>query len=254
MPAKGEEQLALIYGVHPVSELLRSRPGDVERIFAARDPASGIGRILRKARLAGVPVTYLPRPLLGRKLGRRAVHQGIAAEVAAIPYRDAAALCAGVRDDGLLVLLDRVTDPGNLGAVLRSCAAAGADGVILGGAGTVGLTPAAIKASAGTAEWVPVARDERPKRCLEALKERGFRVLGLDPGASTPWDEVDLTKGIIFVAGGENRGLRPGLARACDERIGIPLASGVQSLNVSVAVGVLLFETVRQRRQGGGDP
>jgi len=244
----------MLYGVHPVEEALQSRPGAVERLFTSREKRAGLGRVLRLARISGVPVTYLPRDLLARKIGRRGAHQGVAAQVAPIPYHDAEALCraAIAAPAGWLVALDGVVDPGNLGAALRTCAAVGVDGVVLAADRSAGLTPVVAKASAGAVERVPVARDGRLPRRLEALGEAGFRVLALDPRGERPWDRADLTGRIVIVAGGEQRGPRPSTLAACTERLAIPLARGVESLNVAVALGVLLFEAFRQRRRVPG--
>jgi 23S rRNA (guanosine2251-2'-O)-methyltransferase len=188
--------------------------------------------------------------VLARKAGPRAVHQGVAALVSAVPYADLESICraAAAREDGILVILDRIEDPHNLGAVLRAAAAAGADGVLIGAVGAVGLTPAVAKVSAGALDRIPVSREPRLRRRLSALKGSGFRVVALDPRGETPWDRADLTGRIAVLAGGEGAGLRRALAQEADLRVSIPLGRGVESLNVSVSVAVLLFEAVRQRR------
>ncbi len=203
-----------------------------------------------------MPVTRLPRPVLSRKLGARAVHQGVAARVTAIPYADAERICgaAAEKPDGLLLLVDGVTDSGNLGAILRTAAAAGVDGVILAAEATAGLSPAVAKASAGAVERVPVARDSKLSRRLGKLKDSGFCAIGLQARGPRRWDGVDLGGRLAVVLGAEGRGLRPSLARACDIRVAIPLCGGVESLNVAVAAGVLLFEAVRQRREAPPGP
>jgi 23S rRNA (guanosine2251-2'-O)-methyltransferase len=251
-----DERRELIYGVHPVNELLEGRLRSVERLYVAHEAGAGLGSILRRARRAGIPVTRLPRQLLGRKVGLRARHQGIAAVVSPIDYADPEELCArsALRPTGTLVLLDRLVDAGNLGAVLRASAAAGADGVLLAGAGTVGLTPGVAKSSAGAVERLPVARERSLVRRVEQLKRGGFLTLTLDPRGERDWDDLDLSGRLAVVAGGEGRGVRPVVARACDLRVAIPLDRGVESMNVAVAVGVLLFEAVRQRRRSVGRP
>jgi len=240
----------VVYGANPVLELLRVRLREVERVLVARERRAGVGPILRLARDAGIPVSHLARDVLARMVGRSAAHQGIAAVVSPVPYADAAELYArAAAERGLLVMLDGVTDPGNLGAIVRTAAAAGAVGVVLSGEGTVGLTPVVAKAAAGALEHLPVAREAALPKRLRDLREDGFLAVALDGRADESWTEPDLTGCTILVAGGEGRGLRPGVQRACSTRVAIPLVSGVESLNVSVAIGVLLYEAVRQRRR-----
>ncbi len=253
VPGAGTDATEILFGVHPVLEALEAGRRTIDRILVARDEVSGLGRILRRARESGIPVTHLPRAVLARKLGRREAHQGVAAIVSAVPYADPDALCraAAARRNGLIVVLDGVEDPRNLGAAIRSAAAAGADGVLLGVEGSVGLTAVVAKASAGAVERLGVAREPRMHRRLLGLRQAGFRVLGLDPRGTSAWDALDLTGRNVLVAGGEGRGLRTGIAGACDHRVVVPLEHGVESLNVSVAVAVVLFEVVRQRRRAG---
>lgn len=245
-----DESPRIVFGVQPVHELITNRPRDVERVFVARQPRGAAGHALRMARGLGIPVTNLTPERLSSKVGGRARHQGIAAQVAHVPYADVESICnqAAEKEDGLLVLVDRVTDAGNLGAILRTCAAAGVDGVLLGRDGTVGLTAHVAKASAGAVERVPVAREARPARRVQQLRERGFRALVLEAGGGTSWDQVELGGRVLIVAGGEERGPRPGLLEVCDAKVAIPLERGVESLNVAVATAVLLFEARRQRR------
>jgi 23S rRNA (guanosine2251-2'-O)-methyltransferase len=219
----------VVYGVHPVTELLSSRSRDVERIFVVQGRHARLGGLLRLARERGVPVTHVAREALVRKVGRGAVHQGVAARVASWSYASADDLCTTAAGDpgALLVLVDRVTDPRNLGAI---------------------LTPLAVKASAGAVESVLVAREPKPGRRLAALRAQGFRIVGLDAAGQPVWEGEPLTGRIVFVAGGEQAGPSAAVARACDRWIAVPLAPGVESLNVAVALGVLLFEAVRQRR------
>ena len=246
----------LVYGVRPVTELLQSRADGVERLFVAQGRHAGLGRLLRLAREAGVPISHLPRQTLARKVGKGAAHQGIVALVSPLSYADPDEVCrqAAAREQGLLVLADRVVDPRNLGALLRTCAGAGVDGLLVGIGAGAGLTPAALKVAAGAADLVPVARVARPPRRLERLREAGFRAIALDAEGDAAWDEVDLTGRIVLVAGGEGAGPRRGTVEACDGRVAIPLAPKVGSLNVAVALGVILFEAVRQRRAAAGGP
>ena len=197
----------------------------MERILVARERRAGVGRLLRLAREAGIPVSHLERQVLASQAGPGALHQGVAALVAPLAYADADAICAGCRAGrGLLVLLDRVEDPRNLGSILRTCAGAGVDGVLLAGGGGAGLTPVVLKAAAGTVDRVPVAREPHPGRRLKALREAGFVALALEPQAASDWHRADYRQPTILVAGAEGRGIRPGILGACDGRIAIRLA------------------------------
>jgi len=241
----------IVFGTHPVRELLEARLREVERVYVLRERSKALGRILRSAREAGVPVSYVDRQAFARKLGARVVHQGIAAVVTPVPYAEAdeVARRAVAEAAGLVVLVDRVEDAGNLGAIVRTAAAAGASGVLLCVEGTTGLSAGVARASAGAVERIPVAREPRPTWRIARLREAGFRSIVLDPRGEVAWDGLDLKGPLVVVAGGEARGPRPGIRDACEFRAAIPLAAGIESLNVAVATGVLLFEAVRQRRR-----
>jgi 23S rRNA (guanosine2251-2'-O)-methyltransferase len=241
----------VLFGVHSVVAALEAGKRTIDRVLVAREGGGrNLGRLLRAARAAGVPVTHLPKEILARKAGARAVHQGVAALVAPIAYADAEALCAAAAREatGLLVALDGVADPRNLGAVIRTAAATGVHGVLLGTEEAVGVTPAVAKTAAGALELIPIAREPRLGGRLESLKSSGFRVVALDARSDRAWDAEVYGGRIAVVAGGESRGLRRGLLEVADVRVSLPLAPGVESLNVSVAVGALLYEVVRQRR------
>jgi 23S rRNA (guanosine2251-2'-O)-methyltransferase len=246
-----EEAPEYLFGVHPVAEALETGARRIERILVARElRGSRVGRVLKRARLQGVPVSYLPRQVLSGKVGGRAVHQGIAAQVSGIEYADPGEVIEGSASAGrgVLLLVDRVEDPRNLGAILRSAAAVGVDGVLLALDSTVGVTPTVLKASAGTASRLRIARVSRPARVLETLRSVGYRTVGLDPRGETPWDRADLGGRFVLVVGGEGRGSRRKVLEGCDMKVSVPLEAGVDSLNVSVATGVVLFEALRQRR------
>jgi len=249
---KDDERPEVLFGLHPVVAALEAGKRTIDRVLVARESGGhNLGRLLRAARAAGVPVTHLPREILARKTGSHAVHQGVAALVAPVGYADADELCAATALEaaGLLVALDGVADPRNLGAVIRTAAAAGAHGILLGTEETVGITPAVAKTAAGALECIPIARESKLGRRLEGLKSRGFRVVALDPRSDRPWDAEVYRGRIVVVAGGEGRGLRRGLLEVADARVALPLARGVESLNVSVAVAAVLYEVVRQRRR-----
>jgi len=246
-----DERQEVLFGLHPVLEAIESGKRSIDRLLVAREGGGhNLGRLLRAARQAGVPVTHLPREILAKKAGARAVHQGVAALVSPVAYASPEDLCAAARAvrDGLLVVLDGIEDPRNLGAVIRTAAAAGAHGVLLGTEDTVGVTPAAAKTAAGALERIQVAREPKLGRRLTELQAVGFRVIALDARGGVAWDRVSYLGPIVLVAGGEGRGLRRGLLESADARVALPLAGGVESLNVSVAVAVVLYEAVRQRR------
>ena len=245
-----EEGPEVLFGLHPVVDALEAGTRTIDRVLVSRESGGhNLGRLLRAARAAGVPVTHLPKEILARKTGTRVVHQGVAALVAPIAYADPADVCeaAGRAPAGLLVVLDGIGDPRNLGAVIRTAAAAGAHGILLGSEDTVGLTPAVAKTSAGALERIPVAREPKLGKRLSILKTAGFRVVALDGGADRRWDAEDYRGPVVLIAGGEGHGLRRSLLEAADARVALPLTAGVESLNVSVAVGAVLYEVVRQR-------
>jgi 23S rRNA (guanosine2251-2'-O)-methyltransferase len=247
---EGDES-ELLYGVHPILEALSEGSRRIDRILVAREGGARLGRLLRQARQAGVPVSHLPRKVLERRAGAGVTHQGVAAVVSAVEYAETEAFLAGSdrAPEAILVGLDRVQDPRNLGAIIRTAAAAGAEGILLGSEGSVGMTPTVAKTSAGAVERIPVARVPRLPAAIRRLRrEGGFRALALDPRADTSWDEPGLEGRIVILAGGEGAGLTRGVLQACDGRISVPMARGVQALNVAVSVGVVLFEAVRQRR------
>jgi 23S rRNA (guanosine2251-2'-O)-methyltransferase len=211
-----------IYGKQPVAEAERGRRR-VHRLWQAPEtPAEELER------LCGSPD-----------------HQGIVAEVDPYPYADAGALLG--RDNSLIVALDQVQDPRNLGAVCRSAEAAGAAAVVIPERRSAEVTAVACKASAGAVEHLPVARVRNLADWLGEAKRAGFWIWGADAEAeSSPWD-IDLTGSTVLVMGGEGAGLRPRVAAACDGLIALPQRGQVGSLNVSAAAAALLFEAVRQR-------
>lgn len=186
----------------------------------------------------------LPPPELTRLAGSPD-HQGVVAEVDPYPYADARALLAD--PNGLIVALDQVQDPHNLGAVCRSAEAAGAAGVVIPSRRSASVTAVACKASAGAVEHLPVARVSNLADWLGVAKEAGAWVHGAQAGAATPYDRADLTGKVVLALGSEGGGLRRRVAESCDLLVSIPVRGRVDSLNVSAAAAVLLFEAARQR-------
>ncbi|MEL6187314.1 MAG: 23S rRNA (guanosine(2251)-2'-O)-methyltransferase RlmB [Myxococcota bacterium] len=246
------EGKSLVYGVQPVMEALRD-PSQVERVHLSRQRTGATLDIERAAKSAGVRLRLVPREALERLAGGQR-HQGVVAELRSgriepSTLEDVISR-ARAAPSPLLVLLDGIQDPGNLGAILRSAYALGAHGVVVPQDRSAGLGPAAVKASAGAALHVPVAQVVNLKHALEPLTASGFwtaaAVMDGEPAPS-----VDLDRPLALVVGGEAKGVRPSLARRCDIRLSIPMAErGFDSLNASVAAGILLYEVGRQRRFG----
>lgn len=241
-----------IAGRHPVLEALRSdRP--VHKIWIAEGVAKHqAAPILQAAKEAGVPVQFVDR----RKLDQTVPgiqHQGIAAQSAVWDYAEVEDMLAAAADRGeppLLLVLDEIEDPHNLGSMLRTADASGVHGIIIPKRRAVGLTATVAKVSAGAVEYVPVARVANLAQTIDSLKKRGIWVAGTDLAAEKDAYETDLTGPLALVIGNENRGLGRLVREKCDFLVKLPMAGRIQSLNAAVAAGVLLYEIVRQRRAG----
>jgi 23S rRNA (guanosine2251-2'-O)-methyltransferase len=230
----------VIYGIRPVIEALRSRRREVFEILAATD-----NREIRKAAAtSGVLVKKVPRVRL-EQLTRGGTHQGVAARLRPYPYSRLSEILAA--PDPLVVVLDGVTDPRNLGAVLRVADGAGASGVVIPKDRAVGVTPATVKASAGASEHVRVARETNLRRTLDKIKEAGMWAYAAEAGAALAYTDLNLLGPVAFVLGSEGRGVRRLVREGCDGAVSIPMYGVVSSLNVSVVAAVLLFEARRQR-------
>jgi 23S rRNA (guanosine2251-2'-O)-methyltransferase len=226
----------IIYGVRPVVEALKGRRRVIE-VFDASNNAEV------RAVAGGVPVEKARRQRLD-ELARGGVHQGVVARVEAYPYSGLGEILA--RPEPLILVLDGVTDPRNLGAVLRVADGAGASGVVLPKNRAVGVTAAAVKASAGASEHVRVARETNLRRAVEGIKEAGVWVYAAEAGG-TDYAELDLGGPVTLVFGSEGKGVRRLVREACDGVVSVPMLGAVSSLNVSVAAAVLAYEARRRR-------
>jgi len=233
-------------GFHAVEEALAAgRP--LDRILIARGRhGDRVEEIVQKAKARGVPVRFEDRQQLDRLTGSRE-HQGIVALVAAKDSVELQDLIAANDGHGLLVLLDGVEDPHNLGAIVRTSLAAGAQGVVIPGRRAAGLTDTVERASAGALAHLPVARVTNLVRAMEEMKQAGYWLVGLDEHADKNYTDVDLKGAVGIVLGSEGDGLHELTRKRCDFLVSIPTTGPVRSLNVSVAAGVILFELVRQR-------
>ncbi|MBC7106418.1 MAG: 23S rRNA (guanosine(2251)-2'-O)-methyltransferase RlmB [Firmicutes bacterium] len=237
----------VIVGRHSVREALRSGH-PLNKVYVAAGRTHGLDEIRSLARERGVPVCRVDRLYLDR-LAPGVAHQGVAAVAAPYPYHELEDLLAGAGEP-LLVVLDGVFDPRNLGSIVRVAEAAGVTGLVLPRRRTAGLTAAVAKAAAGALEYVRVARVGNPAVALRRLRERGLWVVGADPAAPRSLWDLALAGPLALVVGGEDRGLTKAVRAECDELLRIPMAGRITSLNVAVATAVVLYEVLRQRGRG----
>ena len=239
-----------IYGIHAVSETVKARGRSFAWVAVAKERHDlRLQHLIEECRRQGIAVRSATRAELDRMAGNNA-HQGVVAVTSAKQYNGIDDLLAAKRGSySLLVVLDGVEDPHNLGAILRTADAAGADGVVIPERRAAGVTPTVTKASAGASEHLPMAKVTNIARTLEELKSRNLWVVGLDERGSASYDSLDYKMDCAIVLGGEGKGVHELVARKCDFLVSIPMLGKVSSLNVSVAAGVVLYEIVRQRRQ-----
>jgi 23S rRNA (guanosine2251-2'-O)-methyltransferase len=238
----------IIYGINPVLEALRA--GRVTELRVGERKGGRMQELLALASERGVRVRHVPPDALDRD-ARRGVHQGVVAVVEETGDYSIDELVQAASGPPLVVVLDGIEDPHNLGAILRTADAAGVDGVVIQSRRSAELGGAVAKASAGAVAHVRIAKVVNIARALDELKQAGVWTVGLSGDAPTPYDEIDFTTPTAIVLGKEGTGLRRLVRERCDYLAAIPMGGHVDSLNVSVAAGVTLFEAVRQRRTKG---
>ena len=241
----------LLMGFNAIEALLESDSGRVHRVWMERGRRGGRPQRLKSlARRCSVPVQEIDRAGLERLAGGqpRSAHQGVVASVASVAYPDPEEVLEACGRQAVVLIADGVEDPRNLGALVRTAAGAGVSGVFIPRHRSAGFSSTVARVAAGAAERVPLARVGGMAAFLKSLKHKGFWVIGLHAGAPRSWDEMEYPEKVALVVGSEGRGLRPLVRETCDEIVSIPLAAGVDSLNVSVAAGICLYEVVRQRR------
>lgn len=253
--AKANDTYRVIAGRKPVLEALEREASTLEKVYLQKG-ASGrpVDDIRRRARQHHVPVQFVPSVRLER-LAPRVNHQGVVALAAELAYADVDEMLAEIAptinevraQQPLLVALDQIQDPHNYGAIIRSAVAAGAAGIIVPTKHMAPLNTAAVKTSAGTAGRIPIARVHRLGETLFALKERGYWVVGADGmGPTSVWD-MDWARPVVLVIGGEEQGMQKPVVEQCDFTVSIPMAGPAESLNASVAAGILLFAAAKER-------
>jgi 23S rRNA (guanosine2251-2'-O)-methyltransferase len=241
--------MEVIYGIHAVGEALKSRAKSISHVAVARERSDiKLQRIIDACRAAGIPLRFEPRQQLER-MAHTGAHQGVVATVTAKPYSELEDLIEKRRGKfAFIVVLDGIEDPHNLGAIIRTADAAGADGIVIPERRAAGVTATVAKASAGASEHLPIARVTNISRSIEELKSKNIWTVGLDERGTQTYDQLDYKMDCALVLGAEGHGLHDLVRRKCDFLVGIPMLGSVPSLNVSVAAGVVMYELLRQRR------
>lgn len=246
-----ESQQRFVYGVNPVLEALRAKPEEVERLFLVEGQlgARAAGELLSRSRDAGIRVEKVTRERMA-SMAEGGVHQGVVVELRGYTYVELEDVLQAAKAAGqppLVVVLDGIQDPHNLGAIIRSANALGAHGVVIAKDRAVQVTGTVSKASAGAVEHTLIARVVNVSRALEELKEAGLWVAAADVDATEPMWSARLDGPLVLVVGAEGAGVREGVLKHCDFRLRIPMTGQVGSLNASVSAGILLYEVARQR-------
>jgi len=241
--------MQIIYGINPVSEILRSEGGNIRKIILAEGrKGEDVKKILALAASRGIAVEVHKREVLDRRAGTTA-HQGILCLCGEFAYAGLEEIIANRHPAfpaSLVLLLDGIEDPQNLGSLIRTAHCFGANGVIIPRDRAAGITPAVIKASAGAAGHIPVARVVNLTQAIEFMKENGFWIYGTDASSDCDAGSVRFEGDVGLVMGSEGKGIRPLVRKHCDVLLSIPLFGRIDSLNVSVAAGILLHEIRRQ--------
>lgn len=248
----GRSANSLIYGVLPVLEALRAENRRIDRVLIADGSREHrLSEIIEICRSRDIAWNRVPRDSFSKYIESPVNDQGVIAFVAAAAYIATDEILDAANDPPLLLILDGVEDPRNLGAILRAAECAGADGIIIPERRAVGLNDTVAKSSAGAIEFVKVAKAANLNRLIEHLKERNIWVVGTSADAETAYTDWDWTQPSALVLGGEGSGLHRLVAENCDVLVKIPMYGRIDSLNVSVAAGVVLFEARRQRQVTG---
>jgi 23S rRNA (guanosine2251-2'-O)-methyltransferase len=234
----------IIYGVNPILEAIRSHPERIRYVGVAREETARHQRLMGEAKRAGVAVRNLALDQIDRLAGR-GVHNGVVAEVSETAYADFDEIVEKEKTNFVLIV-DSITDPQNFGAILRVADGFGVDLVVIPQHDSVGLTPVAVKASAGASEWVQVAQVTNLSRAIETLKKGGYWIYAAAENGERP-DAIDFTGKVALVVGNEGKGIRRNVLDHCDRTVTIPMSGHVESFNVATATAVLCYEVRRQQ-------
>ena len=241
---------SIIYGIHPVAELIATRLRQIERLYFDKERSSGpLFEIVKLARKERLPYQMVPTRKLDQICGSMK-HQGAVALCGMKEYMETDVFLeriAAKPTPPLLLVPASVEDPRNLGALIRTCVAFGVDAMLLERKNTAPLGPTAAKASSGMIEHISLVKPKNLEALIGTLSSRGFAIVGALKGAEKKPQDINFSRPTVIIMGGENRGIPPYLAKQCTDTTGIPIASPAQSLNVSAAAAILLYECARQR-------
>lgn len=246
------EEKNYIYGIRSIIEAIESGE-EIDKILIRNNLNGDLYRelsVLVKER--GIPVQRVPEEKLNRITRKN--HQGTIAFISPVRYYDLEELVTSLYEDGAVpffILLDGITDTGNFGAIARTATCAGVDAIVIPEKGSVSVTPAAIKTSAGALFHIPVCRVKSIRDAVKTLKNNGVRVVGASEKASELFSKIDYTEPVAVVMGAEDKGISPEVLKLCDNLVSIPMMGEVASLNVSVAAGVMMYQAVMQRLERG---
>jgi len=238
----------MIYGLHPVAEALRSGK-EIDRVLFRKGlQGSFSAELLQLLKERGIPFQFVPPEKLDRVTRKN--HQGVIAFISGISYHSLDQLVPMLFEEGkvpFLLMLDSITDVRNFGAICRTAACAGVDGIVIPAQGIAQINEEAIRTSAGALMTIPVCRERSLMVAAEFLKQSGFTIIGATEHAPDFYYHEDFTRPLAIIMGSEEKGIYPPLQKLCDSLVKIPMLGKISSLNVSVAAGVLLFEVVKQR-------
>lgn len=239
--------MGVVFGFHSAEEMIRHQPRRINHIWTISGRRSPrLGRLLEEAHQAGVPIKIVDRAALARLAGNQR-HQDIVLEVSPFTYQDEDALLREITDESLFCILDEVQDATNLGTLIRTMEGAGVQGIFLPERRSAAVTEVTHRLSAGALEHVKIARVTNLARLIDTMHEHGIRVITADASANKLWHEADYSGPIAVMVGNEYKGVRRLLKDKSDELVRIPMQGKLQSLNVSVAAAILLYEVIRQR-------
>jgi 23S rRNA (guanosine2251-2'-O)-methyltransferase len=244
--------MEIIYGINPLKVLLRQpKPGLEKAIIAAGRGGSALTEIIATLRQKNIPIEFQSRQYLDELVGNSA-HQGVAGLTQSFVYSEIDDLLANRSKSSkfdLILILDSIMDPQNLGAIIRTSYCLGANGVVIPSDRAASITAAVIKASAGSTGQMPIAKVTNLSQTIDYLKEKSFWVFGADAHEGGNLDEIDFNCNVALVLGGEAKGIRPLVKKKCDFLLSVPLQRSFDSLNVSVAAGIIQYEIFKRRGQ-----